>query len=454
VTTSRLSTVAALVLAVASVASFQIAYEWKAAAGFIVAYLACLFRLAWVKSSRWAFYLGLAIGFSIAAAQLRFFYDIFGPAAIGLWLIFGLWHAFYLLLARNTVARWPRSGALCLPVIWFALEYFRSELYYLRFAWLTPGFALSHPTWLPFATVGVYGFSFCVLSIIALLFVGSGRKRWLTISAALLFSFALGFSGKTADKSGPYVVGVQLESPTKTQVLHALDQALKDHPQLEMVVLSEYTFDGPVPARVLEWCTRNQKHLVAGGKEPAENGQFYNTVYVISPAGEVVFRQGKSVPIQFFNDGLPASSQHVWKSPWGKIGIAICYDLSYARVIDRLIASGAESLIIPTVDLEEWGAHEHWLHSKIAPVRAREYGVPIFRVASSGISQLVSANGRVVASAPFPGQNQQLAGLLPMGQKGSLPWDRYLAMPAVIVVAGLSLYLWIARKSAPGVRGT
>src|SRR5579872_5115377 len=139
-----LSTTAALSLAATAVAAFYLAYEYEAAGAAAAIYLACLSQLAWVKSSRLAFYLGLAIGFSVASIHLRFMRDLFGPAAIGLWAIFGIWIALFLLLARIVVGRWPRYGALWLPVIWLSLEYFRSELYYLRFAWLTPGFALSH----------------------------------------------------------------------------------------------------------------------------------------------------------------------------------------------------------------------------------------------------------------------------------------------------------------------
>ena len=113
--------------------------------------------------------------------------------------------------------------------------------------------------------------------------------------------------------------------------------------------------------------------------------------------------------------------------------------------MDRVVGDGAEALIVPTMDVVEWGAQEHKLHAKIAPVRAREYGIPIFRVASSGASQLVAPDGRVIASAPFPGQGEQLAGLLPLGHTGSLPPDRYLALPAVLAVLGLIAYLGIRR---------
>lgn len=137
------------------------------------------------------------------------------------------------------------------------------------------------------------------------------------------------------------------------------------------------------------------------------------------------------------------------KSPrWAfYLGLGICYDLSYGRVMDRLVEAGAQALIIPAMDAEDWGEHEHRLHSKVAPVRAREYGIPIFRLASSGISQHVDRRGRVIASAPFPGQGERLAGKIIFAGPGSLPLDRYLALPAVAAVASLLLYLAVSTLS-------
>jgi apolipoprotein N-acyltransferase len=73
------------------------------------------------------------------------------------------------------------------------------------------------------------------------------------------------------------------------------------------------------------------------------------------------------------------------------------------------------------------GARQHEMHARVAPIRAMEYGVPIFRVASSGISQCVTAAGKVVATAPLFDDGARLAGTLSLPQKGSLPWDRIVA---------------------------
>jgi apolipoprotein N-acyltransferase len=444
-----LSPASSLVLGATAVVAFHLACEYEAAAALVVVYLGCLFLLARAKSSRWAFYLGLGIGFFIAASQLRFFFGIFGWACAGLWAIFGIWIAFFLLLSRIVVVRWPRYGVLWLPVLWLALEYTRSELYYLRFAWLTPGFTLS-PALVSFAGAGVYGVSFFILSAMAAAQLTQQRKMAAVatcLAPAFLF-FSVGASGGTSGESGPIVVGIQLEGPTEAEVLEALEAAIAEMPEAELFVLSEYCFNGPIPPAVRELCARHERHLVAGGKNSLEGDvKFIDTVFVVSPTGEIVFQQGKMVPIQFFNDGLPARAQNVWKSPWGSIGMAICYDLSYARVIDRLVADGAEALIIPAMDAEDWGEHEHRLHAKVAPIRAREYGVPIFRLASSGISQLVDRRGRLIASAPFPGQRERLSGRLTLGMRGKLPLDRYLAPPAVAVVTGLLIYLSVTTLS-------
>jgi apolipoprotein N-acyltransferase len=240
-----------------------------------------------------------------------------------------------------------------------------------------------------------------------------------------------------------HIAGLQFELRDVDQVLSGLDGLVREHPDTDLIVLSEYTFD-EIPRQIRDWCRKQGSYLIVGGKEPAPNDKFYNTAFVIGPTGEIVFRQAKAVPIQFFKDGLPAPEQKLWDSPWGKIGICVCYDLSYTRVTDRLVKLGAQALIVPTMDVMDWGQNEHELHARVAPARAAEYGVPIFRVASSGISQWVDPHGRVLASAPCPGQGEIVAGVLELGAAGSLPWDRWLA-PVSTALTMLAM-IWLALK--------
>jgi hypothetical protein len=248
--------------------------------------------------------------------------------------------------------------------------------------------------------------------------------------------------GKSRAEARPkhflHVAGIQLEFPEDHQVLSALNQARAKFPDTQLFMLSEYTFQNPVPQAVRDWCASNQVYLVAGGKEPLGDTNFYNMAYVIGTNVAIVHQQAKSVPIQFFQDGLPAAERKVWDSPWGRIGILTCYDLSYTRVVDDFVRQGAIALLNPTMDVAEWGEAEHKLHARVVPIRAAEYGIPIFRVASSGISQLVSHTGRVIAMAPFRGEGDIISGQLALNAKPRRPLDRLFA-PFCVGITALAL---------------
>jgi len=428
-------------LAFGAAVAFTLAYSIPRGGFLMIGFLYCLLALARFGTARSAFYLGLAVGMSVYSFQLWFFYNIFSAAAIVFWLILAFWLALFLLLAQLCFASFKLVfAAILIPFIWTALEYFRSELYYLRFSWANVGYAFSGWQILPFRLLGVYGVGFLVAIYAAILL--TVRRKIYAVGIVLLsfYLFALllpSISG--SDKPNPrvHVAGIQMEIPSENEILISLNQAERKFPQTELFVLSEYTFDGPVPERIKTWCREHQRHLIVGGEDPTTNGNYYDTAFVIGTNGEIVFKQAKSVPVQFFKDGLPAREQKLWDSPWGKIGICICYDLSYTRVTDRLIRLGAQAIIVPTGDVSDWGRQQHELHSRIAPVRGAEYGVPIFRVAGSGISQLVNRNGDVQASAPFPGELATISGVLEFRKPGSLPLDRILAPFSVLVAVSV-----------------
>jgi apolipoprotein N-acyltransferase len=248
-------------------------------------------------------------------------------------------------------------------------------------------------------------------------------------------------TSKTKRRPDLSIVGVQLEFPPEGALPVALNNALKKNPDAQVFVLSEYTLLGPVPESLKQWSREHSRYLVVGAEDPVGTNNYYDTAFVIGTNGDIVFKQAKSVPIQFFKDGLPAQKQELWDSPWGKIGFCICYDLSYRRITDALVKQGAQLLIVPTMDVNEWGRHEHELHALVAPVRAAEYEIPIFRLASSGISQAVGGGGGVVAKTSSPGSGEILSAKLPLPMSGSLPLDRFLAPFCTAVTAAVLILL-------------
>jgi apolipoprotein N-acyltransferase len=406
------------------------------------------------QADRWrkAFYSGLTVGLLIALVRLQFFWRLFSGGAVGLWLVYAFWIGLFVALARLCLVRFGTKWAwLLIPFVWTGLEYFRSELYYLRFSWLNAGYAFIGAPWQPVLKLtGVYGAGFLLMSIAAGAACRWQKSRIQSLGLLVLGAVGICLGGLLCGQESSSrslaqlrVAGVQMEFPTEREVLLRLNDLIHSYPQTELVVLSEYTFGEPVPQAVRDWCRKNRRYLVVGGKDPAPGGNFYDTAFVIGPGGDIVFRQVKAVPIQFFKDGLPAAEQRLWDSPCGKIGICVCYDLSYTRVADRLVKLGAQALIVPTMDMADWGSSQHELHARIAPARATEYGLPIFRVASSGISQLVDRAGHVMATAPCPGDGATLVGTLEMRGVGIRPLDRWLApfavgLTVVVIVASVA----------------
>jgi apolipoprotein N-acyltransferase len=444
-----------LIWATVALLSFHAAHSFGL--GWLLILSACaLIEISRAATARKVVYPMLALGFLFYAPQLGFFWGIFGPAAIVLWLVLGAWIPLFGLALRLVRLRLGWCWALALaPFIWTGLEYFRCELYYLRFGWLTFGMS-NHATPSLSAGMGVFAYGFLCFTVAAMAL--ALPKRWktagmiiLACSAAMLL-FGNGIITQvrsytlSADNRSLPVAGVQLEFPDEQRVLSALNQARAKFPETQLFMLSEYTFLEPVPQRVRDWCASNRVWLVVGGKEPLGDTNFYNMAYVVGTNGAIVHRQVKNVPIQFFKDGLPAPDRRVWDSPWGRVGILTCYDLSYTRVVDDFVRQGAIVLLNPTMDVSDWGEGEHRLHSYVAPMRAAEYGIPIFRIASSGVSQLVDRTGQVVTAAPFPGEDAIVGGKLPLNARPRLPLDRWLAPFCVVITALAFVVAMVPRK--------
>lgn len=449
-----------------AVACFHVAYtsiHYPAAGLLIFGYALGLVKLTDQPNVRRAFYFGLATGFLCYAPQLFFFFRIFNVAAILLWLVLAFWVGLFAAIVCGCARRWGKvKTAWLIPVVWTGVEYFRSELYPLKFSWLNVGYSL------PFQYFGMFGCGFAVFGIVTVLafyfhFIFTKKLTpgqiimatfFILISGCLLLASLTRYMPLSKQRiPSPIIVGVQMEFPPTNIIPKILNQALAKNTNAPIFVLSEYTLDGPVPDSLKDWCREHSRFLVIGGKEPVGTNNYYNTAFVIGTNGEIVFQQVKSVPIQFFRDGLPAPEQKLWNSPWGKIGLCVCYDLSYTRVTDGLIRQGAQLIICPTMDVEYWGRHQHELHARVAPVRAAEYGVPIFRVASSGISQAVTGGGQVIAQTSIPGNGEIFSAQLRLPRQGSLPLDRYLAPLCVgitgIITAVLLRLAWKDKRVQP-----
>lgn len=98
-------------------------------------------------------------------------------------------------------------------------------------------------------------------------------------------------------------------------------------------------------------------YLVGGSVPEWEDGKIYNTSYIFSPAGEELARHRKvhlfdiDVPGgQRFkeSDTLAAGNQvTVVDTPFGKLGVAICFDIRFAELFRLMGDRGADLIVVP-----------------------------------------------------------------------------------------------------------
>jgi len=110
--------------------------------------------------------------------------------------------------------------------------------------------------------------------------------------------------------------------------------------------------------KAVSQASRDQEvYLVAGSIPERDQDHIYNTSFIFNPAGEVIGRHRKlhlfdiNVPgqIQFKeSDTLtPGDQVTVVDTDFGKLGVAICYDLRFPELSRLMTLQGADLLVFP-----------------------------------------------------------------------------------------------------------
>ncbi len=100
---------------------------------------------------------------------------------------------------------------------------------------------------------------------------------------------------------------------------------------------------------------------LAGSTLEAREGRYYNCLTVYSPEGLLcgVYRKVHLFRLMQEEQYLaPGPAQATVDLPWGKAGLAICYDLRFPELFRRYAVEGARLLLLPA----EWPhpRREHW----------------------------------------------------------------------------------------------
>ena len=95
---------------------------------------------------------------------------------------------------------------------------------------------------------------------------------------------------------------------------------------------------------------RHRVWLLPGTMPWEEGGQVRNRAPLVAPDGSVRF-QDKAIMTRFESESWavsPGDPHRAFETPWGRIGIAICYDIEFPPLVRAQAAAGAWLILVPS----------------------------------------------------------------------------------------------------------
>ena len=368
--------------------------------------------------------------------------------------------ALYFAVFAVLVYQLPWQSGMLFPLgvaaIWVTLEWVRSWLL-TGFPWGNIGY--SQWTYLPGIQIasltGVYGISFVIVFFNAGIATLIRRKdEWqkelvttivpcLIAMICLIYGYgAIATSKNTSQKSIkvalvpgniPQIEKWKSESFPKifTKYLNLTRKVAVENP--DVIVWPETTVRGQVLSG--EW-TRFHSHfkqmlreiggipMLIGATDPDTFGDIYNRVISVSSEGQIVDKYakmhlvpfGEYVPladflpnfIQFqpFEHGktvnlLPITNVEAMQTNKEiiEVGTSICFESAFPSHFRQFVKNGADAMGILTNDAWFTGTAFPELHLAMAPLRAVENRIAVFRCANGGYTCVVDSFGRI--TTPF-----------------------------------------------------
>ncbi|MDE2314249.1 MAG: apolipoprotein N-acyltransferase [Elusimicrobia bacterium] len=188
--------------------------------------------------------------------------------------------------------------------------------------------------------------------------------------------------------------------------------------------------DGQSIPEAAVWSRRLDAFQIVGAVTVGDKGA-YNSAVLIEPDGSfggayhkrVLVPFGEYVPIPILRRWIGildelgnltpgGPRQPLFQTPLGTVGVAVCYEMIFPRLIRQDAARGARVIVNITNDgwyKDTWGPYQHFMASRFRAIENRVY---VLRAANTGISGIVDPWGRILAEMPL-GKNGRLDTSIP-----------------------------------------
>lgn len=174
--------------------------------------------------------------------------------------------------------------------------------------------------------------------------------------------------------------------------------------------------DGPLMQKYLSLAKDNAMWLSLGGfhEKVASTDRIHNTHLIVSPLGEIekVYRKIHLFDINIPNGPVmqeskviaPGDKMSLYKSPFGNVGMSVCYDVRFPELYTSLRHKGAQIILIPAAFTVKTGA-AHWktllqaraIETQCYVLAAAQVGWHHPKRASYGHAMIIDPWGTIVA---------------------------------------------------------
>lgn len=116
------------------------------------------------------------------------------------------------------------------------------------------------------------------------------------------------------------------------------------------------------------WARENRVLLVGGSVPETEDGKIYNTCFVFDEEGRLLARHRKAhlfdvdIPGMHFHEShtfAPGDAITVFDTPYGPMGVAICFDVRFPELFRAMAERGARVVFLPAQFNQKTGPR-HW----------------------------------------------------------------------------------------------
>ncbi|HEC66040.1 MAG TPA: apolipoprotein N-acyltransferase [bacterium] len=405
------------------------------------------------KKPKNAFGLGLLAGL---ISFLGILYWIAIPASlIGLFILasyLALYIALFCFLFNFISYRLPITGHRLLiilaPILWVSLEYLRS-IFLSGFPWALLGYSqyLNTPLIQISEFTGVYGVSFLiVLANVTIAHLITDHRLPITVRRKILpviiVAIILGACftyGKLILRKAHLIprnselkVGIvqgNIGREKWNEVFHqeALDihirlteEVAKEEPELivwsETATTSCLKQGGGDLVRLSDLARKLRSHLLIGSLDLAPEDNYYNSAFLLSPKGNILYQYNKIHLVPFgeftpLRKELPCLARLVERMGGGgfrageeltifdldgkRFGVLICYEGVFDNLARKFVKNGADFLINITNDAWFEKTSGPYQHFSFSIFRAVENRVPVVRAANTGVSGFIDSYGRI-----------------------------------------------------------